>query len=114
MKTMWTLGGVLVGTVMAALFHQTSGALSVPERAAPSVTVPVSLDGLVLTDESDARTALGRLEGAAVQACLGGYGLRRSDRSTRVCRDLAVAEAVASIGSPRLAAVHRQEIRAAR
>lgn len=114
MKTMWTLGGVLVGTMAAALYHQTSGALSVPERVAPSLTVPVSLDGLDLTDESDARTALGRLEGAAVRACLGGIGLRRSDRSIRVCRDVAVSEAVASIGAPRLAAVHRQEIRAAR
>jgi UrcA family protein len=114
MKTTWTIGGVLVGLLAtASLEYQTQGGLSVPERTSP-ITVPVSLDGLDLTDESDARIALGRLEGAAVRACFGGSGPLRPDRPTKVCRELAVAGAVASIGAPRLAAVHRRESRAVR
>jgi UrcA family protein len=114
MKSTWTIGGVLVGLMAtASLEYQTYGVLSVPERTAP-ITVPVSLDGLDLTDESDARAALERLEGAAVRACFGGSRPLRPDRPTRVCRELAVEGAVASIGAPTLAAVHRRESRAER
>jgi len=113
MKTAWTIGGVIVVVMAIASADQIRGPLPVPERASPD-TVPVSLDGLDLSQESDAGVALQRLEGAAARACFGGSRPARLDRPTRVCRRLAVAGAVEAVGAPKLIVLHRSRIRAVR
>ena len=113
MKTAWTIGGVIVGLLGVASVAQTRAVLPVPEHVSPD-TVPVSLDGLDLSQESDAGVALQRLDGAAARACFGGSRPARLDRSTQVCRRLAVAEAVSAIGAPKLIVLHRSRTRADR
>ena len=111
MKTAWTIGGVIVGFVALASVNQVLGSPTVPARTPPD-PVAVSLDGLDLSQASDAELALRRLESAAARACTGGSRSAEPDQSATACEAAALAKAVAAIAAPRLTVAHRVEARA--